>query len=287
VQIRARGLRFDVTLGGAEDGVPVLLLHGFPQNATMWGAVSPALHAEGLRTIAPDQRGYSPGARPPEVRAYARSECVADAVAILDALGADRVHVVGHDWGAAVGWDLAARYPERVRTLTALSVPHPRALAHALFTSLDQLRRSRYILLFRRTGRAEDVLLDDDARRLRRMLADSGLDAAAIDRYVAPMRAPGALTAALNWYRAMNLFGRGDPGRDRTGKVGVPTTYVWSDGDVAIGRAAAHGCVREVTGEYRFVELPGVSHWMVDQAPDTVADAVLGRVLTAPDRWRD
>ncbi|MCW2640344.1 MAG: epoxide hydrolase [Dactylosporangium sp.] len=269
-----------MTLGGPQQGAAVLLLHGFPQNATMWDAVSPALHAEGLRTIAPDQRGYSPGARPPEVEAYARSECVADAVAILDALGLERVHVVGHDWGAVVGWGLAAWYPERVRTLTALSVPHPRALAHALLTSLDQLRRSRYILFFRRAGRAEDALLDDDARRLRRMLADSGLDAAAVDRYVAPMRAPGALTAALNWYRAMSFFDR-DRG---IGEVGVPTTYVWSDADVAIGRAAAHRCAHEVTGEYRFVELPGVTHWMADQAPEAVADAVLSRVLAAPDR---
>jgi pimeloyl-ACP methyl ester carboxylesterase len=254
------------------------MLHGFPQNAAMWDAVSPPLHAAGLRTIAPDQRGYSPGARPPEVEAYAQSECVADAVAILDALGLERAHVVGHDWGAAVGWGLAARFPERVSTLTALSVPHPRALGRALLTSVDQLRRSRYILLFRRAGRAEDLLLDHDAERLRTVFAGSGLDAAGVDRYVAPLLAPGALTAALNWYRAMSFLGRGP------GKVGVPTTYVWSDGDVAIGRAAAHGCAREVTGEYRFIALPDVSHWMPDQVPDAVAEAVLSRVRVAPHR---
>jgi pimeloyl-ACP methyl ester carboxylesterase len=274
VEVRARGLLFDVTVGGPEDGVPVLLLHGFPQNAAMWDAVSPALHAAGLRTIAPDQRGYSPGARPSEVKAYAQPECVADAVAILDSLGVERVHVVGHDWGAVVGWGLAARRPERVHTLTALSVPHPHALRGALLASLDQLRRSRYILFFRHEGRAEDLLLEDDGRRLRRMFAGSGLDAAGVDRYVAPLLAPGALTAALNWYRAMSFLGGGG-----AGKVGVPTTYVWSDADVAIGRAAADRCAREVTGEYRFVELPGISHWIPDRAPEAVAEAVLSRVL--------
>ncbi|HEV7897979.1 MAG TPA: alpha/beta hydrolase [Planosporangium sp.] len=284
MRVRARGLVFDVTLGGADEGVPVLLLHGFPQNATMWDAVSPALHAEGLRTIAPDQRGYSPGARPPEVGAYAQPECVADAVAILDALGVERAHVVGHDWGALVGWGLAARFPDRVSTLTALSVPHPRALGRALRTSPDQLRRSRYILLFRRAGRAEELLLEDDGRRLREAFAGSGLDAAGVDRYVAPMRVPGALTAALNWYRAPSILGRSGADRAGTGDVGVPTTYVWSDADAAIGRAAARNCAREVTGEYRFVELPGLSHWMPDQAPEAVADAVLGRVLAAPNR---
>nr|WP_205864318.1 alpha/beta hydrolase [Planosporangium mesophilum] len=267
-------MTFDVRVGGADDGVPVLLLHGFPQNGSMWDAVSPALHAAGLRTIAPDQRGYSPGARPLEVEAYGQPECAADALAILDALGVERAHVVGHDWGAIVGWRLAADHPDRVSTLSALSVPHPRALARALRTSLDQLRRSRYILFFRRTGRAEEVLLEDDARRLRGVFAGSGLDAAGVDRYVAPLLAPGALTAALNWYRAVNLLRSGD-----VGKVGVPTTYVWSDGDLALGRVGAYRCAREVTGEYRFVELPGVTHWIPDQAPGAVADAVLDRVL--------
>jgi pimeloyl-ACP methyl ester carboxylesterase len=161
-----------------------------------------------------------------------------------------------------------------VRTLTALSVPHPRALTRTVLTSPDQLRRLAYVLLFRRQGTAEKLLLDDDARRLRGIFAGSGLDAAAVDRYVAPMRAPGALTAALNWYRALSLLGR-----DGVGKVGVPTTYVWSSGDVAIGRAAAHRCAHEVRGRYRFVELPGVTHWIADQAPGAVVDAVLDRVL--------
>jgi pimeloyl-ACP methyl ester carboxylesterase len=155
-----------------------------------------------------------------------------------------------------------------------LSVPHPHALRGALLASLDQLRRSRYILFFRHEGRAEDLLLEDDGRRLRRMFAGSGLDAAGVDRYVAPLLAPGALTAALNWYRAMSFLGGGG-----AGKVGVPTTYVWSDADVAIGRAAADRCAREVTGEYRFVELPGISHWIPDRAPEAVAEAVLSRVL--------
>jgi pimeloyl-ACP methyl ester carboxylesterase len=272
MEVRVRDLRFDVKVGGADHGVPVLMLHGFPQNAVMWDAVSVPLHAAGLRTIAPDQRGYSPGARPPDVRAYEIGECIADAAAILDALDVPAAHVVGHDWGAAVGWGLAARHPERVLSLTAVSVPHPRALARALRTSFDQIRRSAYIPLFRLRDRPEALLLGDDARRLRGIFADSGLDPAAVNRYVTPMLAPGALTAALNWYRAINLTGR-----TGIGPVAVPTTYLWSDRDRAIGRAAATRCAAEVEGEYRFVELPGISHWIPDQAPGVVADAVLER----------
>jgi pimeloyl-ACP methyl ester carboxylesterase len=184
--------------------------------------------------------------------------------------------VVGHDWGANVAWALAAWHPDRVRTLTAVSVPHPSAYTDAWRSDPEQQERSAYIRLFWQPGKAEEVLLADDARRLRRMLgseAETGVPAEAVDEYVAVLSAPGALTAALNWYRAMSSATPVDP-------VDLPTTYVWSDGDVAIGRAAAEGCARYVTGDYRFVELPGVTHWIPEQAPRELATAVLDRIAT-------
>lgn len=276
MRVDARGLTFEVHTGGPEDGDPVLLLHGFPQHSGEWADALPALHAAGLRTYALDQRGYSPGARPAEVEAYRMAECVADAVAVLDALGVDAAHVVGHDWGAVVAWTLAARHPERVRTLTAVSVPHPAAMAHALTTDPQQKARSSYMLLFRKPGKAEKVLLALHATALRKMLGGVG-GRERVASYVQPMREPGALTAALNWYRAMS-------GRDMagTGPVPVPTTFVWSDRDFAIGRTAAEACAAHVTGEYRFVELSGVSHWIPDEAPGALAEAVLAQVDAAP-----
>ncbi|MFJ8582445.1 alpha/beta fold hydrolase [Micromonospora sp. NPDC093277] len=274
MRVDARGLTFDLRTGGPEEGAPVLLLHGFPQHGGEWDEVVPALHAAGLRTYAPDQRGYSPGARPAAVEAYRIRELVADAAGVLDALGVASAHVVGHDWGAAVAWGLAAAHPDRVRTLTAVSVPHPAAMAHALATVPRQRARSAYMSLFRRPGTAERVLLAMRATALRRMLGGVG-DAARVARYADPMREPGALTAALNWYRAMS-------GADMraVGPVGVPTTFVWSDGDVAIGRTAAEGCVAHVTGDYRFVELAGVTHWIPDEAPAPLAAAILARVAS-------
>lgn len=268
VRVPARGLVFDVRVGGSADGPAVLLLHGFPQHSVMWAGVVPALHAAGLRTIAPDQRGYCAGARPSGVESYRMRECVADALALLDALGAEVAHVVGHDWGALVGWHLAARYPQRVATLTALSVPHPHAFARALADDPDQRERSAYIGLFRQAGKAEQVLLRDDAAALRGLFAP--IDG---EPYVRRMLAPGALTAALNWYRAMS--------RDDVaglGPVSVPTTYLWGDADIAVGRAAAEACAAQVSGEYEFVALPGISHWAPDEAPDAVAEAVLRRI---------
>src|ERR671926_244141 len=270
-------LTFDVRADGPEDGRPVLLLHGFPQTSASWAAVTPLLTQAGLRTYAPDQLGYSPGARPAEVGAYALPNLAQITADLMTALAVPRADVVGHDWGANVAWALAGWHPDRVRSLTAVSVPHPGAYTAAYRTDPEQKERSAYIRLFWQAGKSEEVLLADGARRLRRMLgsrAEAGGPAEAGDAEVAVLSAPGALTAALNWYRAMSSATPVDP-------VGVPTTYVWSDGDVAIGRAAAEGCARHATGDYRFVELPGVTHWIPEQAPDRLAAAILDRVASS------
>ncbi|MCW2530977.1 MAG: putative hydrolase or acyltransferase of alpha/beta superfamily [Blastococcus sp.] len=271
-------LTFDVRADGPEDGRPVLLLHGFPETSASWAAVSPLLARAGLRTYAPDQLGYSPGARPDEVGAYSTQSLTQVTADLMTALDLPQADVVGHDWGANVAWALAAWHSDRVRSLTAVSVPHPAAYTVAYRTDPEQKERSAYIRLFWQEGKAEEVLLADGARRLRRMLSggegDSGVPAEAIEEYVAVLSAPGALSAALNWYRAMSSS-------ERVAPIEVPTTYVWSDGDVAIGRTAAEACANYVTGDYRFVELPGITHWIPEQAPDQLAAAILDRIASA------
>jgi pimeloyl-ACP methyl ester carboxylesterase len=270
-------LTFDVRVDGPEDGRPVLLLHGFPETSASWAAVTPLLTQAGLRTYAPDQLGYSPGARPGEVEAYSAQSLAQVTADLMTALAVPVADVVGHDWGANVAWTLAAWHADRVRSLTAVSVPHPAAYTAAYRADPEQRERSSYIRLFWQEGKAEEVLLADDARRLRRMLTggegETGVPAEAVDEYVAVLSAPGALTAALNWYRAMSSGIRVD-------RVDVPTTYVWSDGDVAIGRTAAEACANYVTGDYTFVELPGVTHWIPEQAPDRLAAAILDRIAS-------
>jgi pimeloyl-ACP methyl ester carboxylesterase len=277
LRIDVGDLTFDVWADGPEDGRPVLLLHGFPETAASWSAVAPLLAEADVRTYAPNQLGYSPGARPDEVGAYSAQNLAQVTSDLMTALGLPRADVVGHDWGANVAWTLAAWHPDRVRSLTAVSVPHPAAYTAAFRADPEQKERSGYIRLFWQAGKAEEVLLADDARRLRRMLSGSdgetGVPAEAIEEYVAVLSAPGALTAALNWYRAMSSGTRVDP-------VGVPTTYVWSDGDVAIGRTAAEACANHVTGDYRFVELPGVTHWIPEQAPGQLVEAILDRLAS-------
>ena len=163
---RRGDLVFDVHDSGPADGEPVVLLHGFPQDAGAFDRLAPALHSAGLRTLAPDQRGYSPGARPAGRSAYRVRALVDDVLALLDAAGLSSAHVVGHDWGGAVGWALAAWHPWRVRTLTVLSVPHPAAMAQAMVSS-DQALRSSYMAFFQLPVVPERVLLAGGGRGLR------------------------------------------------------------------------------------------------------------------------
>lgn len=272
MKVPARGLVFDVTVSGPTDAPAVLLLHGFPQTSHCWRRVTPSL--PGYRCIAPDQRGYSPGARPLDVEAYRVPELAADALAVLDALGVERAHVVGHDWGGAVAWQLGARHPARVSTLTVLSTPHPRAFIEALRSDEDQRQKSLYMRDFARPGYA-DELLADDAAALRAIFG--GLPSVDVDHVVAAAQEPGALASWLRWYAAQRLEDVGD-----TPAVDVPTLYAWSDGDVALGSAAAAATGQWVTGPYRFEALEGVSHWIPEQAADTVARLLIDHLGQAP-----
>jgi pimeloyl-ACP methyl ester carboxylesterase len=273
------GLEFEVRTRGPEDGSPVLLLHGFPQRADSWDAVAARLAAAEHRTIAPDQRGYSPGARPRGRAAYALDELAADALAVVDRVvgpGA-RVHVVGHDWGAVVGWRLGARHADRVRSLTAVSVPPPRAFLRALRSSPRQALSSWYMGAFQLPLLPERLLSHPAA--LARILRGSGLPPAAAERDAARFADRAAVTGAVNWYRALPLGARSAASEP---PVTVPTLFVWSDGDVAVTRAAAERAHEEVTGPYRYVELRGVSHWIPDEAPDALADLVLAHTAEHP-----
>jgi pimeloyl-ACP methyl ester carboxylesterase len=267
------GLVFDVHDGGPVDGTPVFLLHGFPQDSRSWGAVSALLHARGYRTIAPDQRGYSAGARPRPRRAYRPSELTNDIVELIKVAGLGPVHLVGHDWGAVVAWEVAAQRPDLLRSLAALSVPHPAAFVRAMFTS-SQRRKSRYMLFFQLPWLPERELTS--GRSWERSLRSTGMSSKAAARDAGRMRERGAARGALNWYRAMVFSSP----RALRAKITVPTLYVWSDGDKAIGPQGAELTPRFVAGPYTYEVLEGVSHWIPDEAPEQL-DALLARHFDA------
>ncbi|GAA3192376.1 alpha/beta fold hydrolase [Rhodococcus baikonurensis] len=269
-EIPVGDLTFDVLISGPDDGIPLVALHGFPESAASWGKVTPLLTAAGYRVIAPNQRGYSASARPEGVDAYKIEHLVADVVGLLDALGLPDAHLVGHDWGSAVAWQVAGRHPNRIRSLTAISVPHPTAFGWALREDEDQKQRSSYIGLLRQEGKAEEVLSENNFRRLRAMF-DGQIDPEFADEHIRVLGGEGALTGALNWYRAMTRdFGDID-------RTTVPTTYVWSTGDTALGRAGAERCGEFVDAPYEFVVLEGGSHWIPEERAEELAEAILAR----------
>jgi pimeloyl-ACP methyl ester carboxylesterase len=273
--VAANGFTFRYREAGPPDGEVVLLLHGFPQSSFEWRSQQAALAQQGFRTIAPDQRGYSPGARPEAVEAYDRDTLEADMVAVADALGISQFHVVGHDWGAVVAWHLAANHPDRVRTATIISVPHPMAFASAIAADTEQQGKSGYIAVFRQEGHvAESLLLGEDGKgeRMREMYAAWNWSPEAIDEYMSLLTEPGALTGALNWYRAIRFEDA------NLVDVTVPTTYIWSTDDMALGRAGAEATAAFCKGPYKFVVLDGVSHWVPEDEPERVTDEILERI---------
>lgn len=240
------------------DGVAVLLLHGFPDSGRLWRHQVPFLVANGFRVIVPDMRGFGRSDLPGEVAAYRLREAAGDVTGIMDALGVQTAHVVGHDWGAAVAWLAAALRPDRVGRLVALSVPHP-----LVPPTLRQREMAWYTLLFQFTGVAEETIRYDDWSWLRMFTRGDG----DIDQWIADLSRPGALTAALNWYRA-NLAPRPPGPPPRLPDVSVPAMAIWSARDHYLDGERVKQSAAYVTGLWRYEEIPDASHWIPLDAPD-------------------
>jgi pimeloyl-ACP methyl ester carboxylesterase len=264
------GLLFDVRDTGPLGGEVVVCLHGFPQDGTAYDDVARLLAADGLRVLVPDQRGYSPGARPAGRSAYVLEELADDVVALLDAAGAQEAHVVGHDWGGAVAWFLGSRRSDRVTSLTVLSTPHPAAMRAEWRGS--QGLRSSYMVGFQLPVLPELPVSLAGGRAFAAGLRKSGLSGERAAHYTARMREPGAMAGALGWYRAIPVSrGRG------AGRVPVPTTYVVGRRDPFFSAASVRRTADLVTGSYRKVELDA-GHWLPESCAGDVADAVRAQV---------
>jgi pimeloyl-ACP methyl ester carboxylesterase len=250
----------------AGDGPPVLLLHGFPDSSHVWREQVPALVAAGLRVVAPDLRGFGESDRPDGVEEYGVMRSVADMLALLDGLGIERTRLVAHDFGAGVAWVLAALHPDRVERLVALSVGHPNARDR----SLEQRQKAWYQLWFLFEGVAEELLPRDDWRLFR----EWARRAADLERYVADLSRPGALRAALSWYRA-NM----QPSRELRPRpfppVAAPTLGLWGSDDDYLTEASMRDSGEHVTGGWRYERIDGASHWLQLDAPERVNELLL------------
>lgn len=253
----------DIELHVVDEGTGpvVLLLHGFPDSSHLWRNQIPALRAAGYRVIAPDLRGFGKSSRPVGVEHYAMPTLVGDVVGLLDGLGIERAHIVGHDWGAALAWASAAILPQRTLSLTAISVGHP-----AVFGTLpiEQRERSWYMLLFMFEGVAETLIMRNDWALFRQFMRNQG----DMNYAIAELARPGALTAALSWYRA-NVHPAGQlTEQPALPPVTVPTMGIWSDGDVYLLEEGLKRSASFVSGApYRYEKIPQASHWVPIDAP--------------------
>lgn len=272
-QLDVNGITLSVTTQGPDDGPAVLLLHGFPDSAQLWRHQIPALAGAGYRVIAPDLRGFGESSRPDAVADYRMRTIVGDVAGLLDTLGVSRAAVVGHDFGAALAWATAMMTPERVSSLTALSVGHPSARGHAGF---EQSELSWYMLWFLLPGVAEGVLPRDDWSFFRRWGWRDPSDGVDVQRQIDDLARPGALIAALNWYRA-NIDPRmfGLPPADVLPHVSCPTMGVWSDRDPFLTEAQMTESARFVDAPWRYERVDGADHWLPVRAPEQLTNLLL------------
>jgi len=258
VDVDGVGIEYEVT----GEGPPVMLLHGFPDSGRLWRHQVPALAEAGFKVIVPDLRGYGRSDKPPEVAAYTMDLLVGDVLAVMAAAGAERAHVVGHDWGAGLAWAIASVAAERVDHLVALSVGHP---ATFFADGFEQNEKSWYILLFQFKEIAEQWLSGDGWANFRAWARHPDADAA-----IAELEADGSLTPGLNYYRANippEVFVQSGLEFPR---VQAPTMGVWSSGDVALTEGQMTSSASNVAGSWRYERLDGPGHWMQLEAPDEV-----------------
>lgn len=251
------------------DGDPVLLMHGFPDSARLWRNQIPALVDAGFRVIAPDLRGFGRSTRPEGVDSYKIANSFGDVLGLLDHLEVERCHVVGHDWGAGIAWGMAAFVPDRVKSLTVLSVGHPSSFSDK--TNIRQMQASWYMLLFQFEDVAEKFIAQEDYAFLRYWLRRE-VD---VDRYLEDLKRPGALTAGLNWYRANAGPKRwiGEP--RKWPSIELPVMGIWSSRDFALTERQMIESAKHLDGLWRYKRIEDAGHWIPLDAPDELNSLLL------------
>ncbi|MFB6140478.1 MAG: alpha/beta fold hydrolase [Halosimplex sp.] len=281
VRRSVNGVDLHVATAGDPGDELVVLLHGFPDFWYGWRHQIPALVDAGYYVVAPDQRGYNLSEKPRDLDEYRMGELSADVAELVAAEDRESAHVIGHDWGAAVAWDLALRHPHVVDRLGIVNVPHPTVMRRALRSNPRQLVRSWYMFAFQLPVVPEAVLGRGEADGIVDLLEGSANPGAFTDEelghYRDAWRRQGAVRGAVNWYRAL-FRRRDDPPRET---VEAPTLVVWGDEDVALLPHMALESVGYCT-DGRLERIPWASHWVHDEEPDRVNDALIGH-LKAPD----
>ena len=267
--IETNGIRLHVVQAGPKSGIPVVLLHGFPENWRCWLDQIPALAEAGCRVIVPDQRGYNLSDKPKGIKSYRIDKLVKDIVGLIDALEYQKVNLVGHDWGAVVAWTLAYQHPDRLQHLGILNVPHPLVMGRFLLRDLEQIRRSWYMFFFQLPWLPEMGMCADDWRGAVRALRGSGLihtfTNEDIQSYKEAWSQPGAITAMINWYRALRYPLK----LPKEMRIHVPTLMMWGMKDFALTYRMARPSIDHVE-QGNLILFPDATHWVQHDAAEEV-----------------
>ena len=261
-KINVHGIDLNVYIEG--EGPPVLLLHGFPDSNELWRGIIPLLVSAGYQVIAPDQRGFGESDAPVGSKHYDMDQIASDSIALLNALGIEKAHLVGHDWGAMIGWTLACNYPEHFYDYTAISVGHLEAYKRA---GWEQKRKGWYVLAFQLRFIAEMMFSAFNWAIFRKFARHH----AECDHWIKDLSRPGRFTASLNWYRAngKKLFS------SKTPNCIIPVMGIWSEHDMALAEDQMVNSANYVDNNFRYERLDGYSHWVPIDAPDEVSALIL------------
>jgi pimeloyl-ACP methyl ester carboxylesterase len=278
--VETNGIRLHVVQAGSKSGVPVLLLHGFPEDWRCWIKQIPALSAAGCRVITPDQRGYNLSDKPKGIRPYCVDTLVEDIVGLIKALDYEKVNLVGHDWGALVAWMLAIKHPEKLHRLGIINVPHPAVMKRFLRRDLEQMRRSLYALFFQIPWLPEIILRGGDWRVAASGLRRSGRPHAFADEDIASYKEAwsqsGAMTAMLNWYRAVVRY---PPEITNDMQVHVRTLILWGVQDFALSHRMARPSL-DYCPDGNLIFFPDATHWVQREEADEVNRHLVEFLLT-------
>src|SRR6266498_4144805 len=278
------GIRLHVVQAGPKSGIPVVLLHGFPEDWQSWKHQIPALAEAGCRVIIPDQRGYNLSDKPKEIKDYRVDELVKDIVGLIDALDYEKVNLVGHDWGAGVAWMLAYKHPDRLQRLSIMNVPHPLVMRRFVQRDFEQMRRSWYIFFFQLPWLPEAGMRADNWRGMVRALRGSGkihtFTNEDIERYKEAWSQPGAMTAMINWYRAVIRF---QPVVPKDPRIKVPTLMMWGMKDFALSHRMARPSM-DYVDKGNLIFFPEATHWVQRDAAEEVNHYLIDFLL---DKMKD
>lgn len=264
------------TAGLEQNGELVIFLHGFPESSIIWEKTMTKLASLGYRCLAPDQRGYSDGARPDGFVNYSFKELAADVIGFADLVGCSgKFHLVGHDLGAALGWNIVTLYPQRIQSWTAMSVPHWPAYKWALKNDPVQQQKGAYVNLFMEPNVPEALLADNDYAVLRRLW--EGFNQETINDYMRIFSQPEARTAVINWYRGIMKVQEQIP----YGEIETPTAFIWGNEDLAIGRSGVEKSHTYMKGYYDFHEL-NASHWLTEFNEPEVSEIIINHIQKFP-----